>query len=313
MNKNCIITACVAVVATFVVSEKANAQNRQVANCLAKKAEVYWASEGKSPKMETPTALQSQKTFFYDKEELELTAPAIHNGKQDELILNWNSKIRRNATSGWGLGLQGGVIQMAENFSPAAGLDLTFAGKRFLVGASAEAAISKYNSESSKAGQSFIAPIFSARAGIVLKRFSLGGYDNMGYIAAGYEFKYILDKNENKTNKSTYEGPNESYTTSDRFYVEGNSMCHVGFFEARFALKHMGSASIGAKAFGGVYNRYYEEGSRRKAMFGASVSLYFSGAKKRSDKDVAYLRSSMESVDYELANQIINQVRATMK
>jgi hypothetical protein len=273
-----------------------NAQSEQVKNQIRQTCQALQSSQ---------RAMQAtaQATYFYDKDILSLD----FGGNE---TYDFTKRIRRNATSGWGLGVQGGCIQMAENFSPTAGLETTFAGKRFLVGAGAEVAISKYNSESSKAGSSFFAPIFSAKAALILTRFSLGGYDNMGYIAVGYEFKYILDKNQNVSSEETYETATESITNTDYFNVEGNSMAHCGFIEARFALKHMGVSSIGIKAYAGAYNRYYMEGSRRKAMFGASVSLYFSGAKKRVDSDVVRLQKDMENGDFTIANEMINQLRA---
>ena len=310
MRKN--IIAAFAACAAFAANiEFVNAQsfgNEQV-NRLTQKAETWWASEGYKTK--SVVAEASQKTYIYDRDDFEMSVPAVReNGKADTLKIKLNKAIRRNATSGWRLGIQGGCIQMAENFSPTFGLEATFAGKRFLVGAGAEAALSKYNSESTKAGNSFIAPIFSAKAGVILTRFKLNGYNNQGYIAVGYEFKYILDKNENLAYESTTTQGNVTTKETQYFAVEGNSMCHCGFVEARFGLKHMGTTSIGVKAYGGVYNRYYIEGSRRKAMIGISVSLYFSGAKKRVDSDVNTLQKSLEAGNYELANTFINNLRA---
>lgn len=283
------------VAATFVANiETANAQNNRL-------EQVYNQLQYTAKKLDQSQKLMadvSQHTYFYDKDVLHIDFSASES-------YDFRKKIRRNATSGWGLGVQAGCIKMAENFSPTAGIETTYAGKRFLVGAGVEAAISKYNSESSKAGHSFFAPIFGAKAGVILSRFALGGYDNMGYVAIGYEFKYILDKNQNVAGEETYETPTETVTTTDYFYVEGNSMCHTGFVEARFALKHMGTTSIGIKAYAGAYNRYYIEGSRRKAMIGGSVSLYFSGAKKRTDKNVELLQAQLQQY-----NEIINQMHA---
>ena len=274
-----IIMMAAAFAAVSVNAQSLNG-NEQVENSLRETIAALKTSQ-------RSVAVANQRTYFYDKDVLE-----VNFGEGESY--QFTKKIRRNAVSGWGLGAQAGYIQMAENGSPTAGLEATFAGKRFLVGAGAEAAISKYNSESTKAGQSFVAPIFSAKAGIILSRFALGGYDNMGYVALGYEFKYVLDKNENKAGERVEREGNIETTTTDYFYVEGNSMCHTGFVEARFSLKHMGGTSLGVKVYGGMYNRYYQEGSRRKAMFGASVSLYFSGAKKRTDKNVELLQYQLE-------------------
>lgn len=290
-----IFIALVATVAAFAANiENANAQTTGMGTVENQLRETVKALK----QSQRSVAIGNQRTYFYDKDVL-----SVDFGEGESY--DFTKKIRRNAVSGWGVGIQAGAIKMAENFSPTAGVEATFAGKRFLVGAGAEAAISKYNAESTKAGQSFVAPIFSAKAGIILSRFSLGGYDNMGYVAVGYEFKYILDKNENKAAERVEREGNVETTTTDYFYVEGNSMCHTGFVEARFSLKHMGGTSIGVKAYGGMYNRYYQEGSRRKAMFGASVSLYFNGAKCRTDKNVELLQTQLEQY-----NNNINQMRA---
>jgi hypothetical protein len=275
--KNIIIAAF----AAFAVIN-ANAQNNGTVENMLK--ETIKALKTSQPAM----AETSQHTYFYDKDVLSVDFGA---GEAYDFTKN----IRRNAVSGWALGVQAGAIQMAENFSPTAGIEATFAGKRFLVGAGAEAAISKYNAESSKAGQSFVAPIFSAKAGVIITRFNLFGYNNMGYIAIGYEFKYVLDKNQNVSGEKTYETMNERITETEYFSVEGNSMCHTGFVEARISLRHMSTVSLGVKLYGGAYNRYYQEGSRRKAMFGGSVSLYFNGAKKRTDKNVEKLQTLLEN------------------
>jgi hypothetical protein len=315
MKKNVIFAAFVAA-ATFVASENANAQTAEqsvVANRLAKKATAYWKSEGEPKADATAVGAAAQKTYFFNKKRVRAAVEGENNGRPDSLIIRWDKDVKREATSGWAFGVTGGVIQMAENFSPTLGLDASFAGKLLLLGATAEAGISKYNGESSKAGKSFVAPVFSARIGIIPCHFSLGGVDNRGWLAIGYEFKYILDKNENLASERVYETPSETITESGYFAVEGNSMCHTGFIEARFSPKHFGSVSIGVKAYGGVYNRYYQEGSRRKAMFGASVSLYFSGAKKRSDADVIRMLNEAGNGDYTIMNEAINQIRAKMQ
>lgn len=270
----------VAAFAAFAIVINANAQNGTVENMLKETIKALKTSQ--------PAMVETgQHTYYYDKDVLE-----VNFGDEG---YQFTKQIRRNAVSGWALGAQAGAIQMAENFSPTAGIEATYAGKRFLVGAGAEAAISKYNDESSKAGKSFVAPIFSAKAGIIITRFPLWGYNNMGYVAVGYEFKYILDKNQNVSGERTYETQTEKITETEYFSVEGNSMCHTGFVEARISLRHMSTVSLGIKLYGGAYNRYYQEGSRRKAMFGGSVSVYFNGAKKRTDKNVEKLQTLLEN------------------
>jgi hypothetical protein len=309
MRQNIIIAAVAAIAAFAASTETANAQQSTVNN-LVEKATVWKLSEGQTAKSDAISAA-SVKTNIFDDVKLQMAAPIANS--TDSLMMEWREQMRRTATYGWGIGITAGGIKMAENFSPTVGIETTYAGKRIMVGAGAELAISKYNNESTKANKSFIAPIFSAKAGVVLTRFKLNGYNNQGYVAVGYEFKYILDKNENLAYENTTTEGNVTTTETQYFAVEGNSMCHCGFVEARFGLKHMGTTSIGVKAYGGVYNRYYIEGSRRKAMVGVSVSLYFSGAKKTTDKDVKALRTSLENGNYELANEVINNLRANMK
>lgn len=305
------IIALVATVAAFAAVESVNAQtSEQVVTRLVEKATVWKLSEGKKATSDAISAA-SARTNIFDDMCLQMAAPELTPG--DSLMMEWREQMRRTATYGWGIGGTLGGIKMAENFSPTVGVETTYAGKRIMVGAGAELAISKYNNESTKSGKTFLAPIFSAKAGVVLTRFKLNGYNNQGYVAVGYEFKYILDKNENLAYESTTTQGNVTTKETQYFAVEGNSMCHCGFVEARFGLKHMGTTSIGVKAYGGVYNRYYIEGSRRKAMIGVSVSLYFSGAKKTTDKDVKALRTSLENGDYRLANEVINNLRANMK
>jgi hypothetical protein len=314
MKKSIIAAAAAAIFMANV--ENMNAQTAEqvsIANRLAKKATAYWKSEGEPAADKTAVDAASQKTYFFNKKRVRAAVEAEYQGKLDSLIIRWDKDVKREATSGWAFGVTGGVIQMAENFSPTLGFDASFAGKLFLLGATAEAGISKYNAESSKSGKSFVAPVFSARIGIIPCHFSLGGVDNRGWLAIGYEFKYILDKNENLASERVYETPSETITESGYFAVEGNSMAHTGFIEARFSPKHFGSVAIGVKAYGGVYNRYYQEGSRRKAMFGASVSLYFSGAKKRSDADVIRMLNEANGGDYTIMNEAVNQIRAKMQ
>ena len=124
---------------------------------------------------------------------------------------------------------------------------------------------------------------------------------------------FIFDKNANDLGEvaTAVEG-GTIYTTSE-YDVKGNSSAIYGGVKARFSLKHMGRTAITVKAFGGVYQRYYLEGSKRKPFAGVTVGIEFSGAKKRVDSDVNTLQKSLEAGNYELANQLINNLRANMK
>jgi hypothetical protein len=197
--------------------------------------------------------IANRASYYYDEKRLNVD---LGEGEKYSFLMEYII----NATSGWGFAPQLGFIQMAENGSPTFGVETTYAGKYLVLGAGVEGAISKYNAESSNAGQSFFAPIFSAKIGFIPTRFALGGYDNMGYVAVGYEFKYILDKNKNLSGEYTYETPTEVVTDRSYYYVKGNSMCHTAFVEGRFSLKHMSNISLGGKHYGGVYNHYYKEG-----------------------------------------------------
>lgn len=301
------MTAIAAFAATSV-----NAQNNeQIVNRLVEKAEPYWASEGPKASAQDVTSLAAQHTYYYDNQVLEAKrAFDRDNNRRDSLIIRMKEAIRRNATSGVGVGFKLGCIQMAENFSPTFGLMGSMAWKRVEAVGGFSLAISKYNSESSKAGSSFFCPIANADLGYIVSRFPLGGYNNRGYISLGYSFMYIFDKNQNVSGQNTYETATESITTTDYFSVEGNSMAHTAYVKARFGLKEMGVSSISFKLYGGLYNRYYQEGSRRKAVVGAEVSLEFSGAKKRVDKDVETLEKSLRDGDYTLINDVTNKILA---
>ena len=291
--KHNIIIAAMAVIATFVAgTERVNAQQSQTPAELVKNLTATLERMKQSQPLMKEAA---QHTYFYDKSDLNLNFG-------DEKY-SFTKKIRRNATSGVALGINAGAVQMAENFSPTAGLSLTMAWKRIEGSVGFSGAISQFNNESDKAGDSFISPIANADLGLIVTHFPLGKYDNMGYVSVGYSFMYVFDKNHNISGQNTYETPTETLITSDYFAVEGNSMAHCGYAKVRFALKHMGCTAVSVKAFGGVYNRYYQEGSRRKAIVGVSVSLEFSGAKKRVDNNVVELQSLLESYNVYQTNK----------
>lgn len=313
MRKNIIIAAVAAIAAFAANTEFANAQST-VANRLAEKAKAYYKSEGPKTLAQDVTSLASQKTYFYGNERFEGSIPVIReDSRRDSLIISLMKAIRRDAISGAAGGFQIGGMMLAENFTGYAGITGTMTWKRIEVMPSFGLAVSKFNSESSKPGKAFISPIGALDLGVVLYRGSMNGYDNQWYISAGGSFKYILDKNINQSGETTYETDTEYITTSDYFSVKGNSMCFSGYIKARFSLKHMGTTSAFIKAEVGAFNRYYEEGSRKKMFAGLTGGIEFSGAKKRTDADVVELQKSLEQGDYTLINEVVNQLRSNMK
>lgn len=289
-------------------SEQVNNNEAGLVDRLAKKAEVRFKSEVPSL-IETPTSLASQRTYYYNNKDLRVAAPE-YGEKLDSLLMKWEEAKRRVPVSGIAAGPVVGAMQMAENFSPVAGGQLTMAWKRVEISGGGLVGISKYNKESNKAGKSFVCPIAFAELGYIPCRFSMNGYDNQGYISFGAGVQYVFDKNANDAGTNTYETSTQIVTEKSEFMVEGNSTSLYLYGKGRFSLKHMGGSAISVKIFGGIYNRYYMEGSRRKAIVGATVAWEFSGAKKNVDSDVVKLRKSLEGGNYELINDVINQIRA---
>lgn len=312
-----VMIAAIAAFAAFAANTETNAQvnnqtERQIQS-LVKKGEAYLLSQGKPEKVSTPTSLASQKTYIFDSEILELKAPVEYQGKMDTLMVNWRLAIKRNPTSGIAVGPAIGFVQMAENSSPVGGAQLTMAWKKVELSGGLLVGISKYNNESNMAGKSFVCPIAFGEIGYIAHRFSMRGYNNQGYISFGVGAQYVFDKNNNNIGENTYETPTEVITEKNEFMVEGNSTSIYGYAKVRFSLGHMSGSAISIKAFGGVYNRYYLDGSRRKAIVGATIAWEFSGAKKNVDSDVKSLKTHLENGDYEFANEVINQMRANIK
>lgn len=292
---------------TATAAEQVN--NQELVDRLAKKAEVRLKSEVPSL-IETPTSLASQRTYYYNNVDLRVASSLEYKEKLDSLLMKWEEAKRRVPVSGIAAGPVVGAMQMAENFSPVAGAQLTMAWKRVEISGGGLVGISKYNKESNKAGKSFVCPIAFAELGYIPCRFSMNGYDNQGYISFGAGVQYVFDKNANDAGTNTYETETQIVTEKSEFMVEGNSTSLYLYGKGRFSLRHMGGSAISVKIFGGIYNRYYMEGSRRKAIVGATVAWEFSGAKKTVDSDVVKLRKSLEGGNYELINDVINQIRA---
>lgn len=304
------IIAIMATVAAFAANtEFVNAQNEQVINNLKNKAEVYWASEG--PQTKNVVTEAGQKTYIYDRDDFEISVPAVReNGKADTLKIKLNKAIRRNPTSGVAFGIDAGGVMLAENFSPAAGFHITMSWKKIDMTGGFLGATNVYNEESSKAGKRFFAGMAYGELGYNA-RFKMRGYNNQGVIVPFVGYMFIFDKNANDLGETATAVEGGTIYTTSEYDVKGNSSAIYGGVKARISLKHMGGMALTAKVFGGVYQRYYLEGSKRKPFAGVTIGLEFSGAKKRVDSDVNTLQKSLENGDYELANQFINNLRAS--
>jgi hypothetical protein len=305
------IIAIMATVAAFAAStEFVNAQSNsevQVINNLTKKASVWKLSEGEPAKNDAISAA-SAHTYIFDCKKFQIEAPI---SETDSLIAVWQEEQIRNVTNGVAFGVDAGGVMLADNFSPAAGFHVTMSWKKIDITGGFLAATNKYNEESTKAGQRFFAGMAYGELGYNV-RFKMRGYNNQGVFVPFVGYMFIFDKNANDISETiavnggtlTYDGMSN---------VKGNSSAIYGGVKARFSLKHMGRTAITVKAFGGVYQRYYLEGSKRKPFAGVTIGLEFSGAKKRTDADVKALRTSLENGDYRLANEVINNLRANMK
>jgi hypothetical protein len=292
-------------------TESVNAQNEQVINNLSQKAETWWASEGHQTKNVVTEA--GQKTYIYDRDDFEMSVPTIReNGKADTLKVRLNKAIRRNETSGVAGGVDLGGLMLDKNFTFAFGAHLTMAWKWFDLTGGVLVGKNKHTDESSLAGQSFITTMVYGEAGVPF-RFKQSGYNNMAYIEPYVGYACIFDKNQDYLGENTYTTAEGTVTESGYFDVEGKSAAIYGGVKYRTSLKHMGAWGLTVKVFGGVYQRYYGDGSRRKPFAGVTVGIEFSGAKKRVDSDVNTLQKSLEAGNYELANDFINNLRANMK
>lgn len=307
MRKN--IIALVATVAAFAANiEFVNAQDMSTVNNLTKKATVWKLSEGEPAKNDAISAA-SAHTYIFDCKRFQIEAPI---SETDSLIAVWQEEQIRNATSGIAVGIDAGGVMLAENFSAAAGFHVTMSWKKIDLTGGFLAATNKYNEESSKAGKRFFAGMAYGELGYNC-RFKMRGYNNQGVIVPFVGYMFIFDKNANDLGETATAVEGGTIYTTSEYDVKGNSSAIYAGVKARFSLKHMGRTAITVKAFGGVYQRYYLEGSKRKPFAGVTVGLEFSGAKKRTDADVKALRTSLENGDYRLANEVINNLRANMK
>lgn len=299
-----------ATVAAFAANtEFVNAQDMSTVNNLTQKAETWWASEGYKTK--SVVAEAGQKTYIYDRDDFEMSVPAVReNGKADTLKIKLNKAIRRNPTSGIAVGVDAGGVMLAENFSPAAGFHVTMSWKKIDLTGGFLGATNVYNEESSKAGKRFFAGMAYGELGYNA-RFKMRGYNNQGVIVPFVGYMFIFDKNANDLGETATAVEGGTIYTTSEYDVKGNSSAIYGGVKARISLKHMGGMALTAKVFGGVYQRYYLEGSKRKPFAGVTIGLEFSGAKKRVDSDVNTLQKSLENGDYRLANDFINNLRAS--
>ena len=119
----------------------------------------------------------------------------------------------------------------------------------------------------------------------------------------------VFNKNSNDVATKTYIENNKLVTESSEFKVEGNSTSFYLFFKMRFALKHMGTTSMGFKVFAGITSQYYEYGNELKPIAGATLSFDVSGAKKRTDADVKYVSDAIMNGNANVINDYVNEVR----
>lgn len=303
------IIAAIAAIAAFAAVENVNAQNsEQVVDRLVEKATTWKLSEGQKEKSDVISAA-SAHTYIFGYRKFQIDAPI---SETDSLISVWQEERIREVTNGVAGGVDLGGVMLAKNFSPAAGFHLTMSWKTIDITGGFLAATNKYNEESSKAGKKFFAGMAYGELGYNF-RFKMHGYNNQGVIVPLVGYMFIFDKNANDLGETATAVEGGTIYTTSEYDVKGNSSAIYGGVKYRASLKHMGRTAITIKAFGGVYQRYYLEGSKRKPFAGLTAGLEFSGAKKRTDADVKALRTSLENGDYRLANEVINKLRANMK
>lgn len=298
--------------AAFMAPMSSIAQNvdHNAVSRAIKKGEVYLSSEGQL-QLEKPTAIATQKTHLYAKKDVEASVP-VDTTRKDSIKWVATKEIIRESTSGASLGAVAGVVMLAENVSFNGGVQFTYAFKWFegdVFGMVAPT--SRYNNESSASGKAFPSYQVGGNLGIVF-RFPGKKYNNQWYLSLGGGCMLIKDANINSFD-DTYIIGNEKITETSTFEVEGSSYCWYGYAKARFNLKHMGRSSISVKAYAGAFNRYYFDGSRKKFVCGVNIAYEFSFAKKRVDKDVAYMVDAFESGNTVVINDFVNQLRATVK
>lgn len=164
------------------------------------------------------------------------------------------------------IGVKAGADYFNGNFTPTVGGELGYHGRNFGIWAGVEFGISKYNSESDRAGEKYMMTNFTLDAGV--KLFSFGkkhGYLHQNEFWLIGQFGYKVRKNHN-----AYETETETSTSSLMTHVKGSTMTFGGGFRIDFK-NYFKKSNIYLKAVVYAGQEYFADGSKER--IGASVSL----------------------------------------
>lgn len=186
--------------------------------------------------------------------------------------------------SGLEIGVQTGVDYFNSMVTPTVGAELGYHGKRFSFAASANVGMSKYNSESSKAGEKYLTTNFNLDAGVRL--FDLPSrYLHQKEVWLIGNFGYKVRKNYNAFTDDAHDG-------SLDFKVKGSTMIFGGGVRVDFK-NYMKRSNLYVKAIGYAGHEYFFDGS--EVRFGASVTLgvnFVLGKKMYNEKAINKLFGS---------------------
>lgn len=186
--------------------------------------------------------------------------------------------------SGLEIGVQAGVDYFNSMVTPTVGAELGYHGKRFSFAASANVGMSKYNSESAKAGEKYFTTNFNLEAGVRL--FDLPSrYLHQKEVWLIGNFGYKVRKNYNAFTDDAHEG-------SLNFKVKGSTMIFGGGVRVDFK-NYMKRSNLYVKALGYAGHEYFFDGS--EVRFGASVTLginFVMGKKMYNEKAINKLFGS---------------------
>lgn len=186
--------------------------------------------------------------------------------------------------SGLEIGVQAGVDYFNSMLTPTVGAELGYHGKRFSFAASANVGMSKYNSESSKAGEKYLTTNFNLEAGVRL--FDLPSrYLHQKEVWLIGNFGYKVRKNYNAFTDDAHDG-------SLDFKVKGSTMIFGGGVRVDFK-NYMKRSNLYVKAIGYAGHEYFFDGS--EVRFGASVTLgvnFVLGKKMYNEKAINKLFGS---------------------
>lgn len=164
------------------------------------------------------------------------------------------------------IGAKAGADYFNGNLTPTVGGELGYHGRNFGIWAGVEFGVSKYNSESDKAGDKYLMTNFTLDAGV--KLFSFGkkhGYLHQNEFWLIGQFGYKVRKNHNAYNDET-----ETATSSLMTHVKGSTMTFGGGVRVDFK-NYMKKSNMYIKAVVYAGQEYFADGSRER--LGASVTL----------------------------------------